>query len=444
MLFRGIRFKFAVVVLFLLGITTVSFLVFTLRTVERDFTGKAVALAGSTGKSVAASAAYSLLSGDMLGLDSVVSRMKASHPYINSVAILNNSMKAIAHSDLEKRGATILPGPGRLLSLDRYCSVTERSNGGLQVLAPVLVFGRKLGYVLLNVDSALLWRARQTAQKSVFKGLLVTVILGVLGVFVLTNSVTRPIEELSAGVRELKEGRKTRLKVYSGDELGQLTRNFNDMSALIIEQKDQLAGYAKELEEAYVSTLRVLAAAIDARDPYTLGHSARVAQLSLKLGEAMNLPKKELEDLEIACLFHDVGKIKTPDEVLLKAGKLNEVEFKEMARHTEDGTNILEKAPSLVKYIPAVRHHHEWYNGRGYPDGLSRDRIPRHAAIISIADSFDAMTSARPYRRSPRSEKDALEELVRCSGTQFDPRLVEIFVRVFRNEHEGFMLSELI
>ena len=443
MLFRSIRFKFAVVILFLLGITTLSFLVFTLHDVERDFTGEAVGMAETIGRSAAASAAYSLLSGDMLGLDSVVSRMKSSHMYIDSVAILNNSMKAVAHSDLDKRGATILPGQGRLLSLDRYCSVTERNNGRLQVLAPVTVFGRKMGFALLEVNSALLRRAQQSAKKSVLTGLSVTVVLGVLGVFLLASSVTRPIKELSVGVMELKEGRKRSLKVYSGDELGQLTQNFNEMSALIIEQKDKLAGYAMELEEAYVSTLRVLAAAIDARDPYTLGHSARVAQLSLKIGEAMNFPKKELEDLEVACLFHDVGKIKTPDEVLLKAGRLNEAEFREMARHTEYGTNILEKAPSLVKYIPAVRHHHEWYNGKGYPDGLSGDDIPLHAAIITIADSFDAMTSARPYR-SPRSEDEALKEIMRCSGTQFDPRLVEIFIKVFRNEHEGSMLSELL
>ncbi|MDA8387431.1 MAG: HD domain-containing protein [Nitrospiraceae bacterium] len=431
------------VVLFLLGITTLSFLVFTLQSVEHDFTGEAVAMAETMGRSAAASAAYSLLSGDMLGLDSVVSRMKASHINIDSVAILDNSMKAVAHSDLNKRGETILPGPGRLLSIDRYGSVTERSNGRLQVLAPVSVFGRRMGYALLEVDGALLRRARQSAEKSVFKGLAVAAVLGILGVFLLTTSVTGPIKELSAGVLELKAGRKKRLKVYSRDELGQLTRNFNEMSALIIEQKDRLAGYAGELEESYVSTLRVLAAAIDARDPYTLGHSARVAQLSLKIGHALCLPEKELEDLEVACLFHDVGKIKTPDYVLLKPGRLSDVEFREMARHTEDGTNILEKAPSLVKYIPAVRHHHEWYNGKGYPDGLSGDRIPRHAAIISIADSFDAMTSTRPYR-NPRSEDEALEEIVRCSGTQFDPRFVEIFVKVFRNEHEGIMLSGLI
>lgn len=443
MIFRSIRFKFAVVILILLIVTTFSFSALTLKTVRDYFTGEVVSKAETISRSAAASAAYSLLAGDMLGLDNVVSHAKASHLDIDFIAILDNSMKCIAHSDIGKRGHTIRPGPGKLLSLDRYCSVTERKNGRLEALAPVTFFGKHMGYVLLDVNRSLLMRARESAKASVLKGLMVAIILGIMGVFVLTSTITKPIKELSAGVQELKSGRKRPLKVYSKDELGHLTRNFNEMSALIVEQKDRLAKYAGDLEEAYVSTLRVLAAAIDARDPYTLGHSARVAQFSIKLGEAIGLPKKELEDLEVACLFHDVGKIKTPDYVLLKPGRLDDIEFKEMARHTEDGANILSKAPMLAKYIPAVRHHHEWFNGNGYPDGLSGGEIPLHASIITIADSFDAMTSTRPYR-NPRSEAEALKELMRCSGTQFSPELVEVFIKVFRNEHEGYMLSELI
>lgn len=201
------------------------------------------------------------------------------------------------------------------------------------------------------------------------------------------------------------------------------------MSELITSQQAKLGKYARELEEAYISIVKVLAAAIDARDPYTLGHSTRVAALSLQLGEAIGLSPKELEDLEIACLFHDVGKIKTSDLVLLKDGSLDTTELREIASHCEDGENILSRAPSLHKYIPAVRHHHEWFNGRGYPDGLSGEKIPLQAAIISVADAFDAMTSIRPYR-NPLSKEAALNELVRYSGQQFNPSLVEVFLRV--------------
>ncbi len=443
MVIKSIRFKFAVFIIFLLATIALSFSVLTVGTVKdyivHDVINRAQAISGSA----AASAAYSMISDDMLGMDSVVARVKASHPDIDFVAIADNSMKALVHSDIKKQGMTMSPVSGKLLRLDRYGYVIEGKAGNIEVITPVAFAKKGLGYVVLGMNRSLLYNASQSAKKSVLKGLAAALFLGMLGVFMLSASITKPIEELSAGVMDLKEGKKRTLKVYAKDELGRLTESFNEMSALIVEQKDRLAEYAGELEEAYISTLKVLAAAIDARDPYTLGHSARVAQYSMKMGEALGLPKKELEDLEIACLFHDVGKIKTPDHVLLKPGKLEADEFREMARHTEDGMAIISKAASLAKYIPAVRHHHEWYNGKGYPDGLAGDKIPLHAAIISIADSFDAMTSNRPYRNS-RSEADALKEILRCSGDQFNPRLVNVFVKTFKNEHDGFMLSELI
>ncbi|MFN2267012.1 MAG: HD-GYP domain-containing protein, partial [Desulfonatronovibrio sp.] len=190
----------------------------------------------------------------------------------------------------------------------------------------------------------------------------------------------------------------------------------------------------RDLEDAYVSMVKVVAAAIDARDSYTHGHSARVAQLSLLLGKQMGLPKADLRDLEIACLFHDVGKIKTPDSILLKQGKLTEAEYTEMMQHVEYGGSILSWAPSLFKYIPSTRHHHEWHNGKGYPDRLVGDDIPLFAAIISIADSFDAMTSDRPYRKALFKE-EALSRIDRNSGTQFRPELVAIFLELMEKKH---------
>jgi putative nucleotidyltransferase with HDIG domain len=199
------------------------------------------------------------------------------------------------------------------------------------------------------------------------------------------------------------------------------------MSSTIAEQQSKLNKYARDLEEAYVSIVKVIAAAIDARDSYTHGHSARVSQFSILIGKAIGLSKEQLEDLEIACLFHDVGKIKTPDSILLKPGKLTQSEYEEMIRHVEYGASILSKAPSLTKYIPAVRHHHERQDGKGYPDRLSGDEIPPFASIIAIADTFDAMTSTRPYRNA-FSQETALQELLRVAGTQLRADLVAVFV----------------
>jgi HD-GYP domain-containing protein (c-di-GMP phosphodiesterase class II) len=130
-------------------------------------------------------------------------------------------------------------------------------------------------------------------------------------------------------------------------------------------------------------------------------------------------------------MFHDVGKIKIPDSILLKEGKLDPLEITEMMRHPEYGAEILGKASSLVRYIPVVRHHHEWYDGTGYPDGLSRDEIPLSAAITCLVDAFDAMTSDRPYRRALTEEK-ALEMIQNLSGKQFSPELVKKFVGLFK------------
>jgi HD-GYP domain-containing protein (c-di-GMP phosphodiesterase class II) len=143
----------------------------------------------------------------------------------------------------------------------------------------------------------------------------------------------------------------------------------------------------------------------------------------------MGLTQQELEDLEIACLFHDVGKIKTPDSILLKRGQLTPDEYQEMMRHVEYGASILSRAPSLAKYIPSTRHHHEWHNGKGYPDGLVGDDIPLFAAIMAVGDAFDAMTSDRPYRKALPEEK-ALREISRMAGTQFRPDLANLFLNI--------------
>jgi putative nucleotidyltransferase with HDIG domain len=260
------------------------------------------------------------------------------------------------------------------------------------------------------------------------------VVFGIFASSLLASFLIKPIKELSAGVEELKYGTtKSPLRIYSQDELGKLTTNFNEMAALIADQQGKLTEYARDLEEAYVSMVRVVAAAIDARDSYTHGHSARVAQLSLLIGKQLGLSKEDLRDLEVACLFHDVGKIKTPDSILLKPAKLNEAEYKEMMQHAVDGASILSWAPSLAKYIPSTRHHHEWYNGKGYPEGLVGEDIPLFAAIIGVVDAYDAMTSDRPYRKALFKD-EALRRISQMSGIQFRPDLAAIFIELMEKD----------
>ena len=182
------------------------------------------------------------------------------------------------------------------------------------------------------------------------------------------------------------------------------------------------------LDRATLDQVYALAATVDARDPYTYGHSKRVASLSEMIGKAIGLSQEELATLHAAGLLHDIGKVGVPDSILTKPGKPTKDEWKLIRKHPTEGTRIVIHVKELAPLIPMIRHHHEWYDGTGYVDGLKGEEIPLGARIISIADAYDTMTTKRTYR-DIISQEEALDELRRCSGTQFDPQLVEAFCR---------------
>jgi putative nucleotidyltransferase with HDIG domain len=433
--FNSIRFKITGMVLFLLIVSAVAFYTITLTIMNHHLLNEVLKRSEALSKSAAASAGYSLLSKDLLGLDNMVFKMRESNRDLDWAAIVGPDMKIIAHSDIAKDGKMLSRRPqGRLLQQGADGTIITESMSpsvaGFEIVSPIVIFKKQLGSVILRINKSAVQDAQHAARKKMIVFFTIIVTMGISGSVVLSSLVTKPIQELSAGVDDLKGGRKyRRLKIYSKDEFGSLTTSFNEMMVVINEQSSKINKYSKDLEDAYVSTVRVLAAAIDARDPYTHGHSLRVSMLSLQLGKEISLNKASLEELEVACLFHDIGKIKTPDAILRKKDKLTVREYKEMMRHTEYGADILSKAPSLQKYIPPIRHHHEWFNGKGYPDGLKGDAIPLFAAIIAITDTYDAMTSNRPYRGAI-SEMETLEELLKCAGKQFNPDLVKTFTRI--------------
>ena len=189
------------------------------------------------------------------------------------------------------------------------------------------------------------------------------------------------------------------------------------------------------LSAATLDQIYALAATVDARDPFTYGHSGRVADIAQTIGKATGLVEKELADLYAASLLHDVGKVGVPDAVLTKPDVLTEEEWEIIKKHSAEGARIAGYIKGLGAVVPVIKHHHEWYDGTGYPDGLKGEEIPLGARIISVADAYDTMTTARPYREVV-SQQEALEELRRFSGTQFDPELVEAFCRAM-NEDKG-------
>ncbi len=435
----SLRFKIAFFVVILLTSTSFILCIITVQIMNNYILNEIIKRGESVGKSIAASAGYSLLSKDLLGLDNLVFKAKSSNTDMPYVAIVDPVMKTVVHSETPMVGETIPVAQGRLFrEAADGTTVKEVPNPSgtiFEISCPIVFMKKSLGSVIIGMNRSILVEAQRKVGNMILIVFGIIVVLGIFASSLLASFLIKPIKELSAGVEELKYGTaKDPLRIYSQDELGKLTRNFNEMSALIAEQRGKLTKYARDLEEAYVSIVKVVAAAIDARDSYTHGHSARVAQLSLLIGKQIGLPKGDLGDLEVACLFHDVGKIKTPDSILLKPGRLSPAEYKEMMHHVEYGASILSWAPSLVKYIPSTRHHHEWHNGKGYPDGLVGDNIPLFAAIINLADAFDAMTSDRPYRKA-LSEGEALREIARMSGTQFRPDLVAIFLELMEESH---------
>lgn len=219
----------------------------------------------------------------------------------------------------------------------------------------------------------------------------------------------------------------------------QTGRNRTCLSSEGVQTGAGLIGVELEAKPKALSIIYALAATVDAKDSYTYGHSRKVSDYSVLIGEALKLPEDRITVLRAAGLLHDIGKVGVPDSVLSKKSALTSEEWNPIRLHPELGVEILKHVVDLVNCLPAIRHHHEHYDGSGYPGGLKDHGIPMEARILSIADAFDAMTSPRPYR-DQLSLEDALSELKRCAGTQFDPELVETFCAVMQaqilSDHE--------
>jgi len=194
---------------------------------------------------------------------------------------------------------------------------------------------------------------------------------------------------------------------------------------------EQPLDIAELLERTHFETIMAFSEALEARDKYTAGHSRRVMEYSKSIGQRMKLDKHDIEDLKRSALLHDIGKIGIPDMVLNKQTKLTDDEYAVIKSHPEQGAAILKHIKALKHLVPAVYHHHEQFDGDGYPDGVKGSTIPLHARIIAIADTFDAMTSNRSYRKA-LSFRTALSELERNRGIQFDPEIADVFIDILQ------------
>src|SRR6185436_6346273 len=286
----------------------------------------------------------------------------------------------------------------------------------------------RLGVIAIQDESAALASVsdmrRQTLWISMVAGVL-TVLCG----FFFAKKLTHPVQELAVAAHRIASGDfSQRINVRSRTELGHLGDSFNLMT-------DHLESYIKDLQqsaaenrELFLGTVKGLAAAIDGKDPYTRGHSERVSRISVAIAQRLGLAEDECEKIRISALLHDVGKIAIDDNILKKPSALTDEEYEIMKQHPQKGYKIMAQIPAMKEFLPGMYMHHEMVIGRGYPQCLKGDEIPLMAKIVAVADTFDAMTTDRPYQQAMKFE-DAVQRIQSFEGTRYDETVVLAFVQ---------------
>jgi putative nucleotidyltransferase with HDIG domain len=324
--------------------------------------------------------------------------------------IIGSTLSPAERSALLRRNVE-LPLDGTLELADEPVAVRRLSDGG-----PISIFGTET----LGLSTH---RATRNAVQILSIVAIGAMALGALVSLWLARALAKPIDQLSQQLRGMATNRDFSRQIErtgSSLELDAFTDTFNQMVT-------SLRAAEAQTELAYVGAIKALAAALDARDTYTAGHSERVSALSVIIGRHLGLDQAQLDVLRLGALLHDIGKIGVADRVLQKNGPLTQEEFEIIKTHPALGAHILREIPFLSAHIPIVELHHERPDGRGYPRGLLGHATPLLARIVHVADAFDAMTTARAYRPAQTSTH-AISELWRYAGSQFDTEVVEAFV----------------
>ena len=315
--------------------------------------------------------------------------------------------------------------------------LTESYNDmrSIRVLGTVAPVGRPDWGVVVQQPEAQAFASVSRMERATFEWGAIALGLAIIVAIAFASGIARPVRLLAQRTREIADGNYgQRVEVKTHNEIGELADNFNVMSTAIQDAIEQLKKAANENNLLFINSIRMLAAAIDAKDPYTRGHSERVAKYSIAIGKNLSLPEKEMRNLRISALLHDVGKIGIDDRILRKPGALNDEEFDVMKQHPAKGAAIMSGVAQLIDIIPGMKYHHEKWSGGGYPDNLEAEAIPMQARIVAIADTFDAMTTNRPYQKAMELGY-VVEKIKSFAGTRFDPKVVDAFVQaVKRND----------
>ena len=335
---------------------------------------------------------------------------------------------------------SIPPGQWSTLALDGTTrgrvsptSVVELSRTaggpGTEIVSPWTVRTTNLGYVgTVGSTAGLLADTNQLRIILVtlfLAGVLFTLAIGIW----LARRITRPVHRLVEATRLVSAGDLDhQTPVTTHDEIGELTDSFNQMTRSLKEKSASLRTTMTQLQDTYLMTIEALAAAVEARDPYTHGHTRRVEEYAVIMAASLGCTEVEIGALRRACVLHDIGKIGIEDTILRKQTRLEPDEAMRMQKHPVIGVDMLKGIDFLDPVLPLIRHHHERWDGNGYPDELRADEIPLGARILAVADAVDAMTSDRPYRAA-RTFEYAKTEILKGSATHFDPEVVTAFIK---------------
>ena len=351
-----------------------------------------------------------------------------------NVYIVDNSGRLVASNDQQKTvaGFDMLSVPivqqfvqsQAQLSMTSVFDVVEggRTVPMLGAYSPIVNVG--WGVIVQRKLSEAYAEVNQMRSQTMWWGLLVIFLS--LGVAIVSAKyITRPIDQLTDTARSIAQRDfSQRADVHTRTEIGELAGTFNLMAEDIQHYIGDLTTASEQNRQLFMGSIEMIAAAVDAKDPYTKGHSARVSQYSVMLAKELGLPEEEVNKIRIAATLHDVGKIGVEDRVLKKPGVLTNEEFEIMKRHTIMGFEIVRQVKQLAEMLPGIRWHHESLNGKGYPDGISGGEIPLMVRIMSVADTFDAITTDRPYQAG-KDFPQALQILRKLAGTKYDPIVVD-------------------
>ena len=398
-----VSISFSVLLFMVVGLLFFAFMRYERIFLHREGEKRAQSLA----RNLAVNARDPLLAEDDLRLGPVTESISQDSD-VQYAFLMDHQSRVLYHSDPVKTGKL----------LDQGVPMPEK--GVIQASVPVVVEEVQVGTAVVGLGEDHIREAVAATAVGLILPLSVGTGLGLLGIFLLTGVHVNRMELLEKAVQSLGSGNlQVRVDDRSMDEIGRLSRGFNEMVT-------QLQMARKQVEKNFKETISALAEAVEAKDAYTRGHCDRVARISMALAKRVGLETARCMELELAAILHDIGKIGVEEGVVGKLGPLNPDETRDMRHHPEIGARILNPLSSLHKVGLYVRHHHEHFDGSGYPDGLKGEEIPLASRIILLVDAFDAMTTTRPYREA-LSKTETLERISEGTGTQFDPHLVELF-----------------